>query len=57
MATLTIRDLDDAVVERWKERARRNGRTLESEVRACLTDAVATFDREEFESGRDRLPR
>lgn len=50
MATLTIRDLDEEVVERWKERARRHHRSLESEVRAYLGEGVASFDRTAFEA-------
>lgn len=50
MATITIRNLDDDVVERWKERARRHHRSLESEVRDYLSDGVATFDRAAFEA-------
>lgn len=40
MATLTIRNLDDAVVEKLKERARDNERSLEAEVRALLAQAA-----------------
>jgi len=56
MATLTIRNLDDGVVERLKQRAERNGRSLEAEIRQILQrtagnppltgeDAVARADR------------
>ena len=38
MGTLTIRDLDDAVVDKLKARARANNRSLEGEVRMLLTD-------------------
>jgi len=40
MATLTIRNLDDAVYERWKTRAKANHRSLEAEVRLALSDAA-----------------
>ena len=50
LATLTIRNLDEEVVERWKERARRHHRSLESEVRDYLGEGVATFDRAAFEA-------
>ena len=40
MATLTIRNLDDKVVEKLKERARDNERSLEAEVRALLSQAA-----------------
>jgi len=36
MATLTIRELDDAVYERLKERAAENHRSLEEEARHML---------------------
>ena len=36
MATLTIRNLENAVVERLKQRAERNGRSLEAEIRQIL---------------------
>jgi len=37
MASLTIRNVDDAVVERLKVRAASNQRSLEAEVRDVLT--------------------
>lgn len=41
MAALSIRDLDDRVKERLRVRAARHGRSMEAEVRAILTEAVA----------------
>jgi plasmid stability protein len=41
MSALSIRDLDDKVKERLRIRAARHGRSMEAEVRAILTDAVA----------------
>jgi len=38
MATLTIRQLDDEVYERLKERARANKRSLEAEARHVLDE-------------------
>jgi plasmid stability protein len=38
MANLTIRNIEDDVVERLKEKARQNGRSLEAEIRAVLRD-------------------
>ena len=38
MANLTIRNLDDEVVDKLKERARDNDRSLEAELRALLTE-------------------
>lgn len=40
MANVTVRNLDDAVVEALKERARANNRSLEGELRQILTDAT-----------------
>ena len=40
MAALSIRDLDDAVRERLRVRAARNGRSMEAEIRAILDAAV-----------------
>ena len=41
MAALSIRDLDDSVKARLQIRAARNGRSMEAEVRAILSEAVA----------------
>jgi plasmid stability protein len=41
MASLSIRDLDDDVRERLRVRAAEHGRSMEAEIRAILTDAVA----------------
>jgi hypothetical protein len=38
MATLTIRQLDDEVYDRLKERARANNRSLEAEARQVLDE-------------------
>ena len=40
MGTLTIRNLDDQVIERLKEQARANHRSLEGEVRHLLTQRL-----------------
>ena len=40
MAQLVVRNLEDAVKERLKRRARRNGRSTEEEVRDILRNAV-----------------
>lgn len=37
MGTVTIRNLDDAVIERAKQRAKGNNRSLEAELRAIIT--------------------
>lgn len=56
MATLTIRNLDNAVVEKLKARAKAHHRSLEAEVRQMLTHGVRELSREEFfkEAGRIR---
>ncbi len=41
MATLTIRNFDDALYERWKARAKANHRSLEAEVRLALSTPPA----------------
>ena len=48
MANLTIRNLDDAVVERLKARAKAHNRSLEAEVRTILEITARTADREAF---------
>ena len=42
MASITIRDLDDALKARLRVRAAENGRSMEEEVRAILRAALAT---------------
>jgi len=41
MATITVRDLDEATRSRLRTRAARNGRSMEAEVREILKNAVA----------------
>ncbi|WP_353953587.1 Arc family DNA-binding protein [Knoellia sp. S7-12] len=41
MSTLTIRQVDEDVKKRLQVRAARNGRSMEAEVRAILTEAVS----------------
>jgi antitoxin FitA len=40
MATLTVRQLPDAIHRALKLRAKRHGRSTEAEVRAILTESV-----------------
>jgi len=40
MADVLVRNLDRRVVERLKRRARRNGRSLQGEVRSILTGSA-----------------
>lgn len=44
VAALSIRNLDDQVKERLRIRAASHGRSMESEIRAILTDAVSRPD-------------
>ncbi len=44
MAEIIVRDIDPAVVERLKERARKNGHSLEGEARIILEHS-ANLDR------------
>lgn len=46
MAALSIRDLDDDVRDRLRIRAAGNGRSMEAEVRAIITAAVAQPEQE-----------
>ena len=48
MATITVRNLDDKVVERLKQMAARNKRSLEAEVRDLLARSVAPMSRDDF---------
>jgi antitoxin FitA len=41
MAQLVVRNLEDRVKQRLQQRARRNGRSLEGEVREILREAAA----------------
>jgi plasmid stability protein len=40
MASITIRNLDDNVKKRLRKRAAENGRSVEAEARAILSDGV-----------------
>jgi plasmid stability protein len=41
VAAISVRDLDDTVARQLKLQAARHGRSMEAEVRAILTNAVA----------------
>jgi antitoxin FitA len=43
MTQMLVRDLDPEILERLKERARSNGRSLQKEVRAILEGAAQTY--------------
>jgi hypothetical protein len=40
VATILVRNVDDAVIERLKAQAKEHGRSMEAEVRALLTEAA-----------------
>ena len=46
MTAISVRDLDDRVAARLKVQAARNGRSMEAEVRAILTEAVTAQEGE-----------
>lgn len=48
MPQLTVRNLDDAIYEALKARAKRNHRSLEAEAREVLSRAARDEQREEF---------
>jgi plasmid stability protein len=55
MANLTIRNLDDNVVERLKKRAKDNGRSLEAELRELLKQAANRKSPKELLAIADRI--
>jgi plasmid stability protein len=48
MAQLLLRDLDDGVTERLRQRAQEHGRSLEEEARLIIVDAVAVSTPSEY---------
>lgn len=44
MAQVLVRQLDDKLVERLKKRAKEHGRSLQSEVKTILEDAVPDYE-------------
>ncbi len=55
MANLTIRNLDDDVVERLKKRARDNERSLEAEVRTILKIVAGRLTGKEARALAERI--
>ncbi len=55
MANLTIRNVDDHVVERLKKRAKGNGRSLEAELRELHKHAANRKSPEELLAIADRI--
>ena len=44
MAQVLVRQLNDKVVDRLKKRAKEHGRSLQSEVKTILEDAVPDYE-------------
>ena len=55
MATLTVRSLEDDVVDALKARAGRNGRSLEAEIRELLRGAAAGSSPEALRGLAERI--
>lgn len=55
MANLTIRNVDDEVVERLKKKARDNERSLEAEVRTLLKNAAGRLTGREARALAERI--
>ena len=54
MASLHVRNVDDEIVRKLKERAERNGRSAEAEHRAILSEMLAS-ERPSFDELAARL--
>ena len=50
MANVTIRNLDDGVMARLRQRAERHHRSVEAELRHIVTEAVQPVDLEAFKA-------
>ena len=55
MATVTVRNLDDEVVENLKKKAATNNRSLEAELRDLLKQAAGRPSPEELLANADRI--
>lgn len=55
MATVTIRNLDEDVVERLKKKAKENHRSLEAELRVILEDEARRLTGKEARALADRI--
>lgn len=59
MPQLLVRDLDEVVLDRLKDRARQNRRSLQGEAKAILEASAAVYTREEalrkFQSWREHF--
>jgi plasmid stability protein len=57
MASVLVRDLDPAVVERLKARAKENGRSLQKELKVIVEAAAAQATWAEARVGAERIRR
>jgi plasmid stability protein len=57
MAQILVRDLDDALVARLKERAKQNHRSLQGEVKAILEEAAPMATKAEVRAIADKWQR
>ena len=57
MVTITIRNLDEAVIEKLKAHAAEHGRSLEAELRAVLAREAERATRAELQATPDRIAR
>lgn len=57
MAAVTIRNIDDAVIARLRDKARANDRSLEAELRLLLSDASRRISEAEFVGMTERIRR
>ena len=55
MGTITVRNLDDVVIDRLKKRARDNQRSLEAEIRTLLTKMSERPSPKRFLEAADRI--
>ncbi len=55
MASVTIRNLDEGVVERLKSKAKDNGRSLEAELREILSTEARRASTKELIAEADRI--
>ena len=55
MASVLVRDLDPAVVDRLKARAEENGRSLQKELKAILETAAAQATWAEARAAAERV--
>jgi plasmid stability protein len=54
MGAILVRDIDQKTIERLKERARLNGRSLQQEVKALLERAAETLTMREADKLSER---